>query len=85
MSRVMHNTHRHMLPGAHLWFVLGDSRTTVGGHRWTIPTIDEVLAIGKLVGLVPVERIPITVTREDVVHARHTITNNDILHMVKVA
>ena len=68
-------------PGADLWFVLGDSRTQVGGRRWIIPTVDEFQSIAKHCGLDFVEKIPITVTREDVIHAKHAITENAIVHL----
>lgn len=81
MSRVLRNLRLHMRAEAPVWFVLGDSRTTVGGRTWTIPTIDEVEAIAKMAGFEPIERVEITVTREDVVHARNAITDNVILHL----
>ena len=67
--------------GAHLWFVLGDSRTNLSGEQWVIPTVDEFSAIGESAGLELVERIPISVTREDVAHAKHSITQNTVIHM----
>jgi hypothetical protein len=81
MARVVRNLRIHMRADSPLWFVLGDSRTTVGGRRWTIPTIDEVEAIAKMAGYEPIERVEITVTREDIIHARHAITDNVILHL----
>ena len=67
--------------GAHLWFVLGNSRTNVDGRLWTIPTIDEFSAIAKCAGFELIEEIPITVTRENVAHAKHSITANTIVHL----
>jgi hypothetical protein len=81
ISAVLGQLVPRMSPGAHLWFVLGDSRTTVGGRKWTIPTVDEFQSIAKHTGLEFVEKIPITVTRENVVHARNTITENAIVHV----
>jgi len=82
MARVLHNVRDQMMAGASIWLVVGDSRTTIGGHTRTIPTIDEVEAIAKMAGFEPIERISITVTREDVVHSRNAITDNVILHLV---
>ena len=71
-----------LVPDADVWLVLGDSRSTVGGKKWTIPTIAEVASIGELCGLSLVEELPITVTREDRVHAKNFIAHNSILHFV---
>jgi DNA modification methylase len=79
MSAVMRNLRERMAPGTPCWFVLGDSRSTIGGRRWVIPTVDEIASIAGHVGFQVVERIPITVTREDVLHSRHAITQNVVL------
>jgi hypothetical protein len=81
MSDVLGNLVDRMNPGAPCWLVLGDSRTTVGGHKRIIPTVDEVARIAEHRGFSLRESIPITVTREDVLHSRHAITRNEILHL----
>ena len=81
MSLVLSNLAEHLDPGSDVWLILGDSRSVIGGVNWRIPTVDEVYAIGKHSGLDMVETIPITVTREDVIHARNTIVDNKILHL----
>ncbi len=81
MSMVLGNVASHLDSGSDIWLVLGDSRSVIGGVGWQIPTVDEVYAIGKHRGLEMVETIPITVTREDVLHSRHAITENKILHL----
>lgn len=81
MSDVLGNLVEHMRKGASCWLVVGDSRSTVGGRRWRIPTVDETAAIAEYRGLHVVERLPITVTRENIVHARHAITRNEIIGM----
>ncbi len=81
MSLVLGNVADHLDPASDIWLVLGDSRSVIGGVGWQIPTVDEVYAIGKHRGLEMVETIPITVTREDVLHSRHTIVENKILHL----
>lgn len=80
MSRVLKLSSERLRPGGQAWFVLGDSSTTVSGRRWTIPTTTEIEAIAKHHGLESVERIPITVTRENMKHAKHAITDNTLLH-----
>lgn len=81
MSLVLANVVEHLGPGSDIWLVLGDSRSVIGGTNWKIPTVDEVYAIGKHRGLEMVESIPITVTRENVIHAKNTIVDNQILHL----
>lgn len=82
MGAVLGNLAPRMVPGACCWLVLGDSRSTVGGRRWTIPTVDQVAAIAEHRGLRLLDRIPITVTREDALHSRHAITRNEVLQFV---
>lgn len=79
MSRVLANLHGVMRSGGTCFLVLGDSRSTVSGHRWTIPTVEEVGLIAQHRGFRVTDRVPITVTREDMIHARHAITKNEIL------
>jgi DNA modification methylase len=76
MSEVLRNVREHMRPGTPCWYVLGDSRSTIGGKQWTIPTVEEVTAIAVQRGFRVEDRLPITVTREDVLHSRHAITRN---------
>lgn len=80
VAEVLANVRAVLEQGAHLWFVLGDSRSQIGGKQWVIPTVEEFRSIAKHSGLELVESVPITVTREDVVHARHSITDNAVLH-----
>ena len=81
IAHVMDQMKPRIREGAHLWFVLGNSRTNVGGRQWIIPTTDEVAAIARSAGFESVEEIPITVTREDVAHSKHSITENTIVHL----
>ena len=83
MSRVFQQLTQHLVSGAQLAIVLGDSVTTVAGSRRVIPTVDEVCAIAKHRGLTMGERIPITVTRENLINSRHAIRHNDILRFRK--
>lgn len=80
MSDVFMNFVPRLADGADVWMVLGDSRSKIDGHWWVIPTIDEIAAVGKSAGLDLHESLPISVTREDVLHSRNTITKNQILH-----
>ena len=81
VARVIDQLRPRMKEGGHLWFVLGNSRTTIAGNQRIIPTIDEFSAIAVSAGFELIERIPITVTREDLAHSRHSITENTIIHL----
>lgn len=81
MSDVLRNVAERLTPGTDCWLVLGDSQSTIGGQRWIIPTVDEVANIAVHRGLQLRDRVPITVTREDVLHSRHAITRNEILQL----
>jgi DNA modification methylase len=81
MSAVFCNLKRAMACGAPCWLVLGDSRSTIGGQAWTIPTVAEVTAIAESHDFRVIDRIPITVTREDGLHSRHAITHNQIIQL----
>lgn len=85
MSGVIASVSERIVAGGDVWLVLGDSRSTVDGTVWTIPTVNEVAAIGEYHGLSLVEEIPITVTRENSVHARNFIEHNSILHLRRPA
>lgn len=80
MSNVLKLVAGHLRPGGQAWFVVGDSSTTLLGEKWIIPTTAEIAAIGKQHGLALLEEIPISVTRENMRHARHAITRNTLLH-----
>src|SRR6476646_4841103 len=81
MQGVFSNLAVRCSAGAPCWLVPGDSRSTIGGETWTIPTVDEVAAIAAQAGFTIVDRLPITVTREDLLNARHAITRNEILEL----
>jgi DNA modification methylase len=81
MRDVLANVASRMSRGAPCWLVLGDSRSTIGGEKWVIPTVDEVGSIGVHLGFEIVDRLPISVSREDLVHARNSITRNEILEL----
>jgi hypothetical protein len=80
MSKVLREIAARLRPSGQAWYVLGDSRTTVGGVGWTIPTTQETAAIAKHQGLELIETIPITVTRENMRHSKNAITKNTLLH-----
>jgi len=81
MRNVFSNLAVHCSAGAPCWLVLGDSRSTIDGEAWRIPTVDGVAAIAAQSGFALVDRLPITVTREGLLNARHAITRNEILQL----
>jgi site-specific DNA-methyltransferase (cytosine-N4-specific) len=72
-----------MSPGSSAWFVIGDSRSKVGSELCVIPTVAESVVIAEAAGFELVEAIPVTVSREDMLHSRNTITRNEALHFVR--
>jgi hypothetical protein len=74
-----------MDPGASVFWVVGDSTSTVGSERWVIPTVAESVAIAGSRGFRLIDSIPISVTREDVLHHRNAITSNVILHFAPMS
>lgn len=81
MARVLAGLHDVMKSGSELMMVLGDNTTNVEGRVREIPTTAFVAEIGCAQGFLLEEKMPITVTRENVVHARHAITKNTVLRM----
>lgn len=80
MKNVFENVLSSVVKGGEIWMVLGDSQTSVGGRRLGIPTVKHVGLIAVSRGLKLVQEVPISVTREDVIHSRNSITRNSIVH-----
>ena len=70
---------RVLRPGARAFFVVGDSRTKAGGTWVAIETTNNIAHIGESVGLRESYRINIEVTKENLRHAKNTITKNQIV------
>ncbi|MFQ5923090.1 MAG: restriction endonuclease, partial [Anaerolineales bacterium] len=66
-----------------LIFVVGDNWTKAGGRRVTIPTTKFLVEEANTRGWKLKNSISITVTRENRVHRRNSITDNQILHFLK--
>lgn len=67
-------------PGGSAFVVLGDSTTQLGnGEELAIRTTDHLAALSEQVGWRLMDAWPITVTVEDLAHARNAITENKIL------
>ncbi len=81
MRLVFSNCRKVLKPGGECMIVIGDNTTTIGDEIKRIPTVDFVQLIAEDLGLELVERIPITVTTENLVHMRNAITENVVLRM----
>lgn len=79
MTKVFQNLNHYLKPGASSFFVIGDNVTEAGGQEVAIKSAQVLTEIAEHIGWNVRERIPITVTKENRPHARHSITENDII------
>jgi DNA modification methylase len=79
MHQVVSNLARLVVPGGRVFFVIGDNKTTAGGRLVEIQSGKALAEIGKSVGWELAETIPITVTREALLHSHNSITDNTVL------
>jgi len=63
--------------------VIGDNTTSIDGEVIGIPTTRFIEEIAVSCGFKKVERIPITVTTENMVHIKNAITENAVLRLKK--
>ncbi len=80
MRTVMSKLHRVVRVGGRALVVLGDSTTELGnGTELVIKTTNHLAAIAEQAGWFVEDKVPITVTTEDLAHVRNAITRNSIL------
>lgn len=79
MTKVFLNLDACLKPRASAFFVIGDNVTTAGGQEVIIKSADVLTETAEDLGWKILERIPITVTTENRRHAKHSITENDII------
>lgn len=79
LHRVMIATNRLLREGASAFFVIGDNRTTAGGQSIRIRSGEILQELGDEVGWTIKKVFPITVTTEDRLHAKNSITENEII------
>ena len=79
MHQVFENLARLIVPGGKLFFVIGDNKTTAGDRLVRIQSGRVLAELGKSVGWKLEETIPITVTKEALLHAHNSITENTVL------
>lgn len=79
MTKVFRNLDVCLKAGASAFFVIGDNITIAGEQEVIIKSADVLTETAKYLGWKIRERIPITVTTENRRHAKHSITENDII------
>jgi DNA modification methylase len=72
-------------PGGSIFFVIGDNETTAGDEKVKIDikTSEVLTEMGSIRNWGLVDRIPISVTKEDKKHNKNSITENDIIWFKK--
>jgi DNA modification methylase len=83
MSKVMQNLDPLLRPGSSAFFVIGDNRTTAGGKEIKIESGEVLQEIGESIGWEVADVIPITVTTENRLHTKNSITTNEIIRFRK--
>ena len=79
MRRVFENLARVVVPGGRLSFVIGNNKTVAGKELVEIESGKALAELGEHVGWELTETIPISVTKEALLHARNSITKNVVL------
>lgn len=79
MTAVLATLHPLLRKKGRAFFVVGDNRTTAGGHQILINTTAALAETAQTLGWKLREEIPITVTTENLRHIKHAITQNTIL------
>jgi tRNA G10 N-methylase Trm11 len=79
MSAVMTNMDYLLKKEASAFFVIGNTRTTAANKVVEIRSADVLVEIGKRIGWKLLDVIPITVTTENRIHSKNSITKNEII------
>src|SRR4051812_896082 len=83
MTKVLRCSLELMKPSASAFFVIGDNRTEAGGKPLVIGSARILEENASNIGLSIAESIPITVTTENRLHSKNSITENKILWLQK--
>jgi SAM-dependent methyltransferase len=83
MSRALQNLDRMLREGASAFFVIGDNKTVAGGKEIRVESGLVLQEIGLSLGWSRVDAIPITVTTENRLHVKNSITQNKIVWFQK--
>jgi hypothetical protein len=79
MAANLSNVARVLKPGGRAYYVVGDSKTEVGGEWFPIRTTEWLSRLADQAGLASSKLIDISVTTENMKHIRHAITENAVL------
>jgi len=79
MTAVLTNLSRVVVPNGSLFFVIGDNKTQAGEQEIAIKSGQFIQECGRELGWELVDLIPITVTQENRLHNKNSITDNDII------
>jgi len=85
MRKVLLNGHILLKDDGEIMIVIGDNSTSINGVSIRIPTTDFIEEIALQCGFKKIERIPISVTTENLVHIKNAITENVVLRMRKMS
>lgn len=83
ISQVLTNCFRLLKINGQALIVIGDNKIKINDHYETIPTARFVELIANMCGYTTVERIDISVTRENLIHINNAITKNIVLRFKK--
>lgn len=83
MDAVLEQLYRLCKPGAEAMIVIGDSKMTIDGEEYRIPTTDLTNLIAVNRGFKAIERLDISVTTENLLHIKNAITENVVLRLKK--
>lgn len=79
MTAVLNNLSQVVAPNGSLFFVIGDNKTQAGEQEIAIKSGQFIQECGRELGWELVDLIPITVTQENRLHNKNSITDNDII------
>jgi len=83
MKKVVSNCRTYLKNGGEAMIIIGDNRMNVGDKEKLIPTVDFVELISNKSGFKTIERINISVTTENLLHMKNSITQNVVLRLRK--
>ncbi len=79
MTSALNNLNQVIAPNGSLFFVIGHNKTQAGGQEIIIKSGQFIQECGLELGWTLVDVIPITVTQENRLHNKNSITDNDII------
>lgn len=83
MKKVILNCRTYLKDGGETMIIIGDNRMNIGDKEKLIPTVDFIELIASKSGLKTIERINISVTTENMLHMKNSITQNVVLRLRK--